>query len=170
MKSKTNPKTSSASAKVDPVRDADWDTRLGFLIHDVSRLRRNAFDEVMKPEGLTRSQWWILANISRNDGMIQSELAGVLDLGKAALGQLLDRLEASAFIERRPNPEDRRVKHVYLTKAGARMIGDMRSKSDEMSERFLQGLSVRRRQELANSLLLIKNNLLQIKSESGTPR
>ena len=32
------------------------DLRLGFLIHDVSRLRRNAFDQLMKPLGVTRSQ------------------------------------------------------------------------------------------------------------------
>ena len=70
----------------------------GFLMHDVSRLRRSVFDEFMKPMAMTRSQWWILAHLSRHDGMIQSDLANVLDIGKAALGGLIDRLEASRFI------------------------------------------------------------------------
>ena len=76
-------------------RGENWDQRLGFLMHDVSRLRRRVFDGVMRPSGLTRSQWWILAHVSRRDGMSQSDLAAALDLGKAALGGLVDRLESA---------------------------------------------------------------------------
>ena len=39
----------------------DWELKLGFLIHDVSRLRRSAFDRCLKPMNVTRSQWWVLA-------------------------------------------------------------------------------------------------------------
>ena len=42
----------------------DWELRLGFLIHDVSRLRRSAFDRCLKPLNVTRSQWWVLAYLS----------------------------------------------------------------------------------------------------------
>ena len=55
--------------------DVDWELRLGFLIHDVSRLRRSAFDRVLKPLNVTRAQWWMLAYLSREDGMTQSQLA-----------------------------------------------------------------------------------------------
>ena len=49
-----------------PHEDSEnWDARLGFLMHDVSRLRRIVFDEFVRPIGLTRSQWWILAQVSR---------------------------------------------------------------------------------------------------------
>ena len=37
--------------------------RLGFLIHDVSRLRRTVVDKALRPLGVTRSQWWVLANL-----------------------------------------------------------------------------------------------------------
>ena len=69
----------------------DWELRLGFLIHDVSRLRRSAFDRCLKPLNVTRSQWWVLACLSRDDGMTQSQLAEELDLGKVAVGGLIDR-------------------------------------------------------------------------------
>src|SRR5260370_31973343 len=76
--------------------------RIGFLIHDVSRLRRTAFDQRMKPLGLTRSQWWVLSGVSRHgdSGVTQTELANVLDLGKVALGGLIDRLEERGFVKR----------------------------------------------------------------------
>src|SRR5262245_33864459 len=41
--------------------------RIGFLIHDVSRLRRTVVDKVLRPMGVTRSQWWVLANLSRHN-------------------------------------------------------------------------------------------------------
>src|SRR5438067_11869208 len=60
------------------VPDLDWKLRLGFLVHDVSRLRRKAIDRVLKPLGVTRSQWWVLAFLSRRDGMPQVNLAAEL--------------------------------------------------------------------------------------------
>src|SRR5690606_16620645 len=90
----------------------NWDQRLGFLMHDVSRLRRKVFDEVMQPEGVTRSQWWVMAHLSRHDGISQSDLAERLDIGRAALGGLIDRLEAQNFVRRMSSNHDRRTKLV----------------------------------------------------------
>jgi len=69
-------------------------------------MRRTAFDLMVKPLGVTRAQWWVIAHLSRHDGMVQTQLAELLDTGKASLGALLDRLEATGFIERRPEPTD----------------------------------------------------------------
>ncbi|PTB21768.1 MarR family transcriptional regulator [Trinickia symbiotica] len=148
-------------------RDEDnWDQRLGFLMHDVSRLRRLVFDSFVEPLGVTRSQWWVIAHLSRHDGMMQSDLANVLELGKAALGGLVDRLEASGFIERRPDGSDRRVKRVYLTPAGNGLVNQMRAMSHEMNERILADLDHSRRQQLAELLQQVKRNLLVLKRES----
>lgn len=145
----------------------NWDQRLGFLMHDVSRLRRTVFDEFMKPLGVTRSQWWVLAHLARHDGMIQSDLANVLELGKAALGGLVDRLEASGLVERRSDEIDRRAKRVYLSSKGVQLISEMRGKSHEMSERMLQGLDMPSRQALADMLQQVKHNLVAIRGESA---
>lgn len=148
----------------EPSTHDNWDQRLGFLMHDVSRLRRKVFDEVMKPEGITRSQWWVLAYLSRHDGMSQSDLAETLDLGRAALGGLIDRLEAAGLVRRDSHSHDRRAKLVFLTPAGSAMIDRMRAKSDRMSEAILQGLSTTQRHQLAEMLALVKQNLLAFKA------
>jgi DNA-binding MarR family transcriptional regulator len=150
-----------------PTEQENWDARLGFLMHDVSRLRRIVFDDFVRPIGLTRSQWWILAQVSRHDGMNQSDLASLLDVGKAALGRLVDRLESSDFIARRPDGTDRRVKRVFLTRRGEKAIGEMKTLSHELSERMLKGLSIDARHALAESLALVKVNLLEIKGDSS---
>jgi DNA-binding MarR family transcriptional regulator len=155
-----------ASKKVEVNDEHNWDQRLGFLMHDLSRLRRIVFDNFMQPLGVTRSQWWVLANLSRHDGMIQSDLAGILELGKAALGGLIDRLEATGFIERRPDAYDRRVKRVYLASRANQTVKEMRDLSHVMSEQILEGLDLQQRQLLTDMLNQIKQNLLKIKRES----
>ena len=146
-------------------RDGNRDQRLGFLMHDVSRLRRAVFDEFMKPAGVTRSQWWVLAHLSRRDGMIQSDLAEVLELGKAALGALVERLESSRLVVRRPDPADRRVRRIHLTAKGMRTVLKMREQSDAMSERILTGLTARQRRELTAMLDRVKRNLTAIRND-----
>ena len=141
----------------------NWDQRLGFLMHDVSRMRRKVFDDVMKPYGVTRSQWWVMAYLSRHDGMSQSDLAETLEIGRAALGGLIDRLEAQGMVRRAASPHDRRTKLVFLTPAGSGMIERMRVKSDQVSEALLQGLSTDQRYQLAEMLDLVKRNLLGFK-------
>src|ERR1700730_4739488 len=103
---------------IEPEDAARKAVRLSFLIHDVSRMRRTAYDQLMRPLGVTRAQWWVLAHLSRRDGMMQTELADSLDVGKASLGTLIDRLEAGGFVERREDPTDRRAKRLYMAEPG----------------------------------------------------
>jgi len=145
----------------------NWDQRLGFLMHDVSRLRRTVFDSYVRSLGVTRSQWWVLAHLARHDGMIQSDLARILDLGKAALGALVDRLEESDLIQRRPDETDRRAKRIYLSARGNALIAQMRGPSHEMSERILKGMSHENRNVLVELLTLVRHNLVAIKDEEG---
>ncbi|MFT3666933.1 MarR family winged helix-turn-helix transcriptional regulator [Piscinibacter sp.] len=156
----------AAPAAARPLEE-NWDQRLGFLMHDVSRLRRTVFDDFMKPLNVTRSQWWVLAYLSRHDGMIQSDLANVLELGKAALGSLVDRLEAAGLVRRGADESDRRAKRVYLSPAGAQLIKEMRVLSHEMSERILEGLDTDARHTLAALLGQVKSNLLAISKGKG---
>ena len=118
--------------------DLNWELRLGFLVHDVSRLRRRVVDRTLKPFGVTRSQWWVLAFLSRSDGMSQVALADELDLGKVALGQLIDRLEKTGFVSRRPDEEDRRVKRVYLTKRSHALIAQIRENVSVTEKEILE--------------------------------
>ncbi|SCK10826.1 DNA-binding transcriptional regulator, MarR family [Variovorax sp. HW608] len=153
------------AAKVNDLEN--WDQRLGFLMHDVSRLRRKVFDSYVRPLGVTRSQWWVLAHLARHDGMIQSDLARMLDLGKAALGVLVDRLEESELIQRRADESDRRAKRIYVSAKGNALIAQMRSPSHEMSERMLKGMSHENRNVLAELLTLVRHNLVAIDLSMG---
>jgi len=148
--------------------DLNWELRLGFLLHDVARLRRSLVDRYLKPLNVTRSQWWVLAFLSRRDGMSQVALAEELDLGKVALGGLIDRLEASGIVERRPDAADRRVKRVYLTKVGGKLMKDIRASSAEAEHLILAGLDEGELQATVRALRGMKANLLkELSGEKG---
>ena len=138
----------------------DWELKLGFLIHDVSRLRRSAFDRCLKPLKVTRSQWWVLAYLSRQDGMTQSQLAEELDLGKVAVGGLIDRLEKSGLVRRGADASDRRVNRVYLEPKSKQLINRMRKVSHQLNEQILDGLADTKLEVAATTLDAMKRNLL----------
>ena len=138
----------------------DWELRLGFLIHDVSRLRRSAFDRCLKPLNVTRSQWWVLAYLSRKDGMTQSQLAEELDLGKVAVGGLIDRLEKSGLVRRDADASDRRVNRVFLEPKSKQLILKMRKVNHGLNGKILDGLSDPKLEAAVTTLDAMKRNLL----------
>jgi DNA-binding MarR family transcriptional regulator len=55
----------------------------------------------------------------RPDGITVSELAELARVRKQTMAQAVDQLERTGYVERRPNPHDRRSRLVYLTERGA---------------------------------------------------
>lgn len=144
------------------VRDLNTSLRFGFLIHDVSRLRRVVVDRALKPLGITRSQWWVLAFLSRRDGMTQTALAADLDLTKVAIGGLLDRMEAAGFVERRADQSDGRARRVYLTRAGAKMVTAIRDSVESIELEILSRVPEDALNQAAETLRALKDTLLEM--------
>ena len=143
----------------------DASLRFGFLIHDVSRMRRIVVDRALKPLGLTRSQWWVLAFLSRRDGMKLTALAADLDLTKVAVGGLIERMEAAGFVERRSDARDARAKRVFLTGEGKNLVVRIRSQVEIVEADILSGVSESELDCAAEALVKIKHRLLQMLGE-----
>ncbi len=86
-----------------------------FLITDIGRLYRTAFDRRMKRFGLTRSQWWLISFLYYFDGSSQQQLADLMDTGKGGIAKLVDRLEKKGMVRRSSDPLDGRSKRVHLS-------------------------------------------------------
>jgi DNA-binding MarR family transcriptional regulator len=152
--------------KIGMIDRPDWDLRLGYLIHDVSRLRRMMFDRALAPLGITRSQWWVLAFISRKDGLPQTQLANELDVGKVGVGALIDRLESSGFVLRQADPVDRRVKRVFVTKQARGFLEKLRKETDKFNAQIAEGIDRKQLEATSDALLAMKRNLLAMSDGS----
>ena len=139
--------------------DEDYDKNFGFLIHDVARLMRVAYDRRMKPLGLTRSQWWVINHLFFHPGINQTNLAKLLDVGRATLGRLLDRLEAKKWIYRRPDDKDSRIKRVYLSDTVRPTLQTMRHEAKRTVDGALSSLSEKEQSQLFSMLQRMKTEL-----------
>ncbi|MEO6021522.1 MAG: MarR family transcriptional regulator [Burkholderiales bacterium] len=144
----------------------DLSRNFGFILHDVARLLRTTFDRRVKGMSLTRSQWWVLLHVFRNDGVTQSELADILEIEKATLGRLVDRMESKGWLRREGDAVDRRVKRIYLTDAVEPSMKAMRAAAADVRREALAGLSAEEQERFVSTLLLVKNNLSQ--GENGS--
>jgi DNA-binding MarR family transcriptional regulator len=149
------------------MKDFATNVRFGFLVHDVSRLRRIIIDRALKPVGITRSQWWLLSFLGRRDGMTQTALAADLDLTKVAIGGLLDRMEGSGFIERRADQRDGRLKRVYLKPAGQKFLQTIRANIEEVETEITSDLDDATLQLTAEALIKVKRRLLTMVGTEG---
>jgi len=89
---------------------------LGFALADVTRMLRTVYDARLSGRGLSGATWRVLAYLYREDGLTQTKLADLLEMSRPAIGQMIDKLEASGFVERRADPNDRRSWGVFLSK------------------------------------------------------
>jgi DNA-binding MarR family transcriptional regulator len=141
---------------------ATWDAAQdpGFLIADVARLLRAAFERQISETGLTRTQWQALVYLIRQDGLTQTELAQRLDIGKATVGGVVDRLARAELVERRDDPIDRRANRVYVTDAARQLVPLMRSKAAELYDEVFGELPPRQREHMLTALQRVRSKLL----------
>ena len=137
----------------------DLSRNFGFLLNDVARLMRTAYDRRIRTLGLTRAQWWVLTHLYRSNGVSQTELAETLEIEKPTLGRLLDRLEAKGWVRREHDAKDRRVWRVHLTDEVEPALRTMRAIAKDLRRDALTGISAAERERFVDTLLAIKENL-----------
>src|SRR5580704_6810822 len=135
---------------------------IGALLHDVARLIRRRFERRARQTGLaiTRQQAGVLLSIARNEGLSQAAIATMLDIEPIALVRLLDRLHEEGLVERRLHPTDRRVRTLWLTPLGWRVVDRVLAINREIRDEASAGLSPAAREATMRALDHMRGNLL----------
>jgi|SRR5580698_1802225 MarR family transcriptional regulator for hemolysin len=130
-----------------------------FTINDVARMLRTYSDYKARQFGMTRAQWVVLARLDRFEGLKQSELAEMLDLQPITLTRLLDRLCNNGLIERRPDPNDRRAKRLFLTDTARPLLERLGELGEDMMTTALAGVERDTVAQIVAQLATVKENL-----------
>jgi MarR family transcriptional regulator for hemolysin len=146
------------------------DDYIGVVISDVARLLRTEFDRRVRKLGITRSQWLVLTRLHRNPGASHSELADMLEVEKATVGRMVDRLEANGWVERRSEPDDRRVKRVYLTAEAERIHKRIWRVAETTVDDALADLSKEESKQLMSLLLRVKKTIFSTAGDASPRR
>ena len=132
---------------------------IAFMIKDVSRMIGTYADQQGRVLGISRAQWTVLVRLERTEGLKQSELAEILDLQPISLTRLLDRLDENGLIERRADPNDRRVNRLYLKPAARPLLDQLAVLSESLMATVLEGIDPESMERMLRDLKLIKDNL-----------
>lgn len=91
----------------------------GYLFRRMQQIAVSMFMEDCKAFDMTPVQYAALVAMRAYPGIDATRLSAVIAFDRSTLGSVIERLEAKGFVERKPGPDDKRVKLLYLTKAGA---------------------------------------------------
>jgi DNA-binding MarR family transcriptional regulator len=87
------------------------------LLHRTARLACSRYDRALRAQlpGMSLGRCAVLMQLAQHERPNQAALAQILDIRPITLVRLLDRLEAAGFVERIPDPDDRRAHVLALT-------------------------------------------------------
>lgn len=140
---------------------------LGFLLKDVSRLWVRHFERLAGEFGISLNHARVLVLLSRNEGPTQARLAEMSDMDPMTLVRVLDRLENDGFLERRPDPNDRRAYRLFLRPAADPALAEIMRIGDDARAKVLDGLSRDERMHLVTLLERIHGNLTTLTSAAN---
>lgn len=131
----------------------------GFLLSDISRLMRRAFQNRLRNTDLTVAQARALVHLSRREGLRQIELADLLEIQPINLARLIDQLTAKELVERRADSSDRRAYRLYLTPNAAQPLATIHQVAAAIRAQALRNLEPEQAALAATVLQTIRTNL-----------
>src|ERR1700727_380102 len=138
-------------------------TAPGYLFRRMQQIAVAIFIEECKAFDLTPVQYAALIAIRTHPGIDATRLSAVIAFDRSTLGSVIERLEAKTLIERKPAREDKRVKLLHLTKAGAALLREIMPSVDRAQARMLQPLKPADRK----ALLVLLTQLVDLNNEAS---
>ena len=123
--------------------------RMLFLAH---RSVHDELDRRMHEHGASLWNWVLLREAANADGASQRELATLMRIEPPTLVRHLDKLAEEGLVERRPDPDDRRVVRVVVTDAGRKRLAELHDVAHEVDEE-LRGILTKRDVEVLGRAL-----------------
>lgn len=139
-------KTSGRTVSEDALPRIDWDaggieTELGWALPAMYQgFSRSAIGAVADVPAGPRG-YQVLIAITTEEPSSQLALAHRLGIDKTRMTYVIDDLEAGGFVERRPDPSDRRVRQVHPTDAGRSLLVSARAALREVEHVLLRHLT-----------------------------
>jgi DNA-binding MarR family transcriptional regulator len=128
-------------------------TAPGYLFRRMQQIAVSIFMEECKAFDLTPVQYAALIAIHAHPGIDATRLSAVIAFDRSTLGSVIERLQAKDYIERKPAPEDKRIKLLYLTKPGAAILREIIPAVERAQARMLEPLKPTERKALMGLLV-----------------
>jgi len=130
---------------------------LAFLLSQVGIHASRRFAERIAAVDLSPPLFRVLNLVAAAEGRSQQAIAAAIEIPASRMVALVDELEQRGLVERRPDPEDRRVRALFLTAEGKRCLRRGRQIAKQHEEEMTKGMSPADRKRLVDLLQTIVN-------------
>lgn len=137
------------------------------LLYRAFHAQHNALRPSLHRLGLGTGQPKILGYLTRNGASGQRQLADYYDVDPANICRMLDSLQKSGFVTRRPDSTDKRREVVDLTPAGREAYEQWQVCCREMEERMLRDFTPQEREDFSGYLARAYRNLKEERRVDG---
>jgi MarR family transcriptional regulator, lower aerobic nicotinate degradation pathway regulator len=138
-------------------------TKPGYLFRRMQQIAVAIFMEECSAFDLTPVQYAALVAIQTHPGIDATRLSAVIAFDRSTLGSVIERIETKGLIERKPSPDDKRVKLLYVTRSGAALLREIVPAVDRAQARMLQPLKAADRK----TLMALLSQLVDLNNESS---
>ena len=138
-------------------------TAPGYLFRRMQQIAVAIFVEECRDFDLTPVQYAALIAIHTHPGIDATRLSAVIAFDRSTLGNVIERIESKGLVERKPSSEDKRIKLLYLTKAGGALLRDIKPAVDRAQVRMLQPLKPAERK----TLMTLLTQLVDLNNEAS---
>ncbi len=149
---------SSANLTTHELDSPPW-LRVESTLMSTARLLRVAFDARLAALDLNLTQASLLGYVAEFGTTTQTDLADHLGIGRAAIGSVIDRLQARGLVERQPKTDDRRVWLVAITDSGRELTAHVAEVDEVLRAELRHGIGREERQALAWVMTRLQQNL-----------
>lgn len=116
------------------------------------RFISSASNAFMSQRQKLNGQQRVLAILAREDGLIQSQLAEILDIRPSSLAELMKKMEKSGDVSRKEEAQDKRIKRVFLTEKGKQKAQTFNHVGEDRSDVFFAGLTKEEQEQFSDYL------------------
>lgn len=125
---------------------------LAFLLSQVGIHAARQFAERLEEVGLQPPLFRILNLVDAAEGRSQQAIGEAIQVPPSRMVALVDELEEGGLVERRPNPDDRRIRALFLTGKGRSKLARAREIARAHEEQLTVGMAAADRDRLTRLL------------------
>ena len=125
---------------------------MAFLLSQLGHRSASVFADLIASVDLTPPHAGILRAIASDPGRSQQALSGQLGLLPSRVVAYVDELEDRGYVERRRNPDDRRLHALYLTASGKKLVSKIGELGRQHERLMTAGLDTDQRDTLRRLL------------------
>ncbi|MGA2615834.1 MAG: MarR family transcriptional regulator [Spirochaetia bacterium] len=132
---------------------------VGHLVKLAYIAMRREMDASVRKAGITTTQWQALGVLYHMPGLTHSELVDHMGIEPPSLTSLVNGMERKGWLKRERSETDARVKRLFLTARGRRLIEGLRKATEPIERRMAAALTDSERESLKSLLRTLVESL-----------